>query len=191
MNSAVPRSPFSGKRLVVPAKTNPHSLMSVTINLEIFEPHQRHEWSPPARSIVKRVLPSRSLSSGERTEGQIECVHVPQLSSVNPFWPGHRAVAHKLVELLAEIPMYIAASARERPRRGMARTAERAVERVMLPSPATGAASGTFAAESGRSHRAVRKRQRRHAEPKACSASPHSESNEWRIALLGVSTRFT
>ena len=37
--------------------------------------------------------------------------------------------------LLADMPMYIAASTLERPRRGIGRMAERAVERVMLLSP--------------------------------------------------------
>lgn len=36
---------------------------------------------------------------GQRIEGQIEGVYVPQFSSVDPLWPGHAAVAYELVEL--------------------------------------------------------------------------------------------
>ena len=51
--------------------------------------------------------------------------------------------------------------------RGIGRTAERAVERVMLLGLAVGNALGIFAAQSRRGHRAVRKRKRcRYAEPK-------------------------
>ena len=50
--------------------------------------------------------------------------------------PGIRPSRTSSSNLLAEMPMYIAASSRERPRRGIGRTEERAAERVMLLSTA-------------------------------------------------------
>jgi len=50
-------------------------------------------------SVVKRVPRPLIIIIRERIEGQIEGANVPQLSSVDPLWPGHPAVAYELVEL--------------------------------------------------------------------------------------------
>jgi hypothetical protein len=62
-----------------PAKVPLYGPMPIAINFEIF--------------VALIII------IGQRIEGQIEGVHVPQLSSVNPFGSGHPAVAHQFVEL--------------------------------------------------------------------------------------------
>src|SRR5580698_1330106 len=105
--------------------------MPIAIDLEIFEPEQCHECSPSPQASSKVFFCSQQLSSGNKLKARSRaCTSHSFLRSMR-LGPGIRPSLTSSSNLLADIPMYIAASSRERPRRAIGRTAEGEVERAM------------------------------------------------------------
>src|SRR5262249_5588368 len=103
--------------------------MAVAVHEPIYIPKVEPGHGARKPSQVDSCETGFSLGSASNATSKSRTSHTLRASI--RFGPGIRPSRTSSSNLVAEIPMYIAASSRERPRRGMGRTQDSTAERVM------------------------------------------------------------